>query len=246
MRLLAVLLLLIGAPAAAQSVSVLTYHRFSPDRSSGATTVSTPVFAAQIERIATLGIAVVPLRAVFDGRALPGRAVAITADDGHRSVYTEMYPILKARRLPFTLFINPPGIGGGSYLRWAELAEMTASGLADIEAHTMSHPDFRATRGRLGADAFAAFVQRELEEPRRVLGARLGVSADILAWPYGNSDAGLVAAAEAAGYAAAFALGGEAARPGAPRFAIPRYQVYEGDLGARLDAVLGGVPRRRK
>ena len=239
----ALLLLLLTCPAAAQTVSILTYHRFNPDRAPGPTTVTTAVFAAQMDRIAAAGIPVIPLRALIDGTALPPHAVAITADDGHRSVFTEMYPILKAHRFPATLFLNPPGLDHGSYLRWPELTEMQASGLIDCEPHTISHPDFRAERARRTPQAFAALVKRELEDSRRTLIARLGGKQDLLAWPYGIHEPDLEAAAQAAGYSAAFALGGHAAPSGGPLFAIPRYQVYDSDRGARFDAILAGTPR---
>ncbi|MCX7380525.1 MAG: polysaccharide deacetylase family protein [Alphaproteobacteria bacterium] len=243
-----VLALLLALPARAETtfVSILTYHRFNPQGSTGATTVSTKVFAAQMARIAERAIPVVVLRAVVLGEGLPARAVAITADDGHRSVYTEMFPILKRHGFHATLFLNPPGLGQGSYLRWEEIAEMLASGLIDCAPHTISHPNFPGERARRTPPDFARFLARELRDPREVLAARLGVAADLLAWPYGIHDAELEEAAEAAGYLAAFALGGRAAPAGAPRFAIPRYQVYEADIGARFDAVLNGVPRSAK
>ncbi len=246
MRLIAALLLLLfAAPACAQTVSILAYHRFSPDHAPGATTVTTRVFAAQLDRIAALGIPVIPLRALFDGTTLPQRAVAITADDGHRSVFTEMFPLLQAHRFHATLFLNPPGLGHGTYLRWEEIAAMQASGLVDAEPHTMTHPDFRTERTRRPPEAFAAFLRQELEAPRRLLAARLGGTMDLLAWPYGINDPALHQAAQAAGYRAAFALGGRAAPPDAAPFAIPRYQVYDTDLGARFDAILSGRPRAK-
>ena len=244
MRLIAALLiLLLAPPAEAQTVSILTYHRFNPDHAPGATTVTTRTFAAQMNRIVALGIPVIPLRALFDGTTLPPRAIAITADDGHRSVFSEMFPILKAHRFPATLFLNPPGLGQGSYLRWPELLEMQATGLIDCEPHTISHPDFNTERKRRSPEAFVAFLRHELEDSRTLLRSRLGGPQDLLAWPFGIHDPALEAAAQAAGYTAAFALGGRAAPAEGPKFAIPRYQVYETDLGARFDAILAGTPR---
>jgi len=247
MRLvIALLLLLSPALARAQpaTVSVLVYHRFSPTGSTGATTVSTPVFAAQMERIAELHIPVVPLRALLAGTGLPPHAIAITADDGHRSVFTEMFPILQRHGFPVTLFLNPPGLGHGSYLRWEEIATMRASGLIDCEPHTLSHPNFNDERARRTPEAYAAFVRHELEGGRAELRQRVGGAQDMLAWPFGIHDPALDAAAAEAGYVAAFALGGRVAVADGPPFGIPRYQVYEADQGARLDAVLRGVPRR--
>jgi peptidoglycan/xylan/chitin deacetylase (PgdA/CDA1 family) len=53
---------------------------------------------------------VVPLAALLEGRA-PERAVALTFDDGYRSVYTHARPLLLARRLPATLYLATAAIG---------------------------------------------------------------------------------------------------------------------------------------
>jgi peptidoglycan/xylan/chitin deacetylase (PgdA/CDA1 family) len=37
---------------------------------------------------------------------LPTRSVVITVDDGHRSVYTHMFPLVKQYRVPVTLFVH--------------------------------------------------------------------------------------------------------------------------------------------
>jgi peptidoglycan/xylan/chitin deacetylase (PgdA/CDA1 family) len=223
-------------------VPVLAYHRFDPVRATGATTVATPTFAAQMAQIVAAGRTVARLRDVAAGAPLPARAVSITADDGHRSVYTEMFPLLKRHGFHATLFLNPPGIGHGSYLRWEELAEMQASGLVECQPHTLSHPDFRAERARRTPADFAAFVRHELAGARQWLREHLGGPQDILAWPYGIHAPDLEEAAREAGYTAAFALGGRAVTPASPRFALPRYQIYEADGPARFGAVLRGVP----
>jgi peptidoglycan/xylan/chitin deacetylase (PgdA/CDA1 family) len=41
--------------------------------------------------------------------------VAITVDDGHLSVYTELYPLILKHRPPVTLFIYPSAISNASY-----------------------------------------------------------------------------------------------------------------------------------
>ena len=60
-------------------------------------TVTTPVFEAQFKLIQERGYKVIPLAALVaalgDSAApLPERAVVLTADDGHRTVYSDMFP----------------------------------------------------------------------------------------------------------------------------------------------------------
>ena len=58
-------------------------------------TVTTPVFESHLKLLRDHGYTVVPLRQLVryllgEEGSLPPKAVAITADDGHRSVYTDI------------------------------------------------------------------------------------------------------------------------------------------------------------
>jgi len=48
--------------------------------------------------------------------AIPDNAVVLTFDDGYRSNYTEVYPILKKYRIPATIFLMVGMIGSGRVL----------------------------------------------------------------------------------------------------------------------------------
>jgi len=238
---------LLAWPAAAQQVSVLTYHRFDPRVANAATVVQTQVFITQMEWLRAHDISVVRLGAIVDalagGTPLPEKSVAITADDGWRSVYTEMFPVIRRLGFPVTLFINPPAIGhGGAYLTWAQIEDMRASGLVEFQAHTQTHPNFNDDRARRTAADYAAFVDRELGGSRTLLQDHTGRVA-FLAWPYGIHDAALEAAAGRDGFTAAFALGSHPVLPNSPIFAIPRYQVYNTDNAARFAAIVAGQAR---
>ncbi len=229
-------------------MAVLTYHRFHPGVSTSATTVSTPVFATQMAWLASNHVTVAPLRsslALAHGTAGVSTTVAITADDGWRSVYTEMFPILRQHNFHATLFINPPAIGqGNAYLTWPMITEMLKSGLVDVQPHTQTHPNFNTERARLTPAAFQAYLDQEIAGSRGAITSRLGLPADLLAWPFGIHDAQLEAAAQKAGCIAAYALGSSAIMPGSPDFALPRYQVYETDNQARFAWLVAGNPRQ--
>ncbi|MBC7634464.1 MAG: polysaccharide deacetylase family protein [Acetobacteraceae bacterium] len=247
MRALA-LALLLAWPAVAQPVSVLTYHRFDKHFAGAATVVETQVFIAQMEWLRAHDVAVVRLStivaAVSGGAPVAEKSVAITADDGWHSVYTEMFPVIRRLGYPITLFINPPTIGqGGAYLTWAQIDDMRASGLVELQAHTQTHPNFNAERIRRTPADYAAFIDRELGGGRDTLRDHVG-AVPYLAWPYGIHDRVLQAAAARVGFTAAFALGSRPVLATSPVFAIPRYQVYNTDTGARFAAIVAGLPRR--
>lgn len=84
-------------------------------------------------------------------RPLPPKAVLLTFDDGYKSFYTRVYPLLQAFRFPAVLALVgswldvAPGekvVYGnelrqrGDFLDWAEIKEMAASGLVEIASHS--------------------------------------------------------------------------------------------------------------
>jgi peptidoglycan/xylan/chitin deacetylase (PgdA/CDA1 family) len=238
----------LASPAAAQQppIPVLTYHRFDPSVAKATTVVTDAVFIRQMEYLAAHDIHVVTLKAALEaihGGKSVGSAVVLTADDGWRTVYTDMFPIIRRMNLPVTLFINPPMIGGGAFLTWPMIEDMMKSGLVDVQAHTMTHPNFNTERARRDPAGYATFVAHELEGSRPPIAQHLALPADELAWPFGIHDVTLEAAAAKAGYTTAFALGSRAMAPGDPDFALPRYQVYDTDNDTKFGWIASGHPR---
>ena len=243
-----------GATTAAwadETIPILVYHRFAL-RSTGPTTVTTTEFEQQLDWLADHQFRVVPLHSAVDAvrgthPSSAGAAVAITVDDGHESVYTQLYPIVLRRHLPVTLFIYPSAISRASYaLTWEQLDVMHRSGLVDVQSHTFWHPNFRTERKRLGDDAYQTFVYVQLTRSKRELERRLGLTVDLLAWPYGIVDAELEQAAARAGYSAAFAYAGGPAQAGDEPFAIPRIAVSDGARGDVFAALVDPTRARRR
>src|SRR5512135_1051623 len=129
-----------GAEPGATAVPILVYHRVGAVVTD-TMTVRTPVFLAQLEYLRANGYTVIPLQrlvAYIAGEAavLPARSVVITVDDGHKSVFTDMFPLLNRYHIPVTLFIYPSAISNASYaMTWQQLRELRNSGLVDIQSH---------------------------------------------------------------------------------------------------------------
>ncbi len=230
------------------AVPVLVYHRFNPQEA-GPTTVKTSTLKSQLAWLAEHGYKIVPLAEVIqfvrDGRPPEPGAVAITVDDGHRSVFTEMFPVIRQQRIPVTLFIYPSAISRASYaLTWDELREMQRSGLVDVQSHTYWHPNFHREKTRRSPADYQAFVAFQLNHSRAVLEQQLGVQVNLLAWPFGIVDPELEQAAAHAGYIAAFAYTGGLVRTRANRFAIPRIAVSDRDRGEALSRLLHPAAER--
>lgn len=227
----------------ATSVAILVYHRFGEVASDNMTVTAT-VFESHLRTLQRDGYTVIPLRTLVaffrgEGPPPPPRAVVITADDGHRSVYSSMFPLITRYRVPVTLFIYPSAISNASYaMTWAQLDELQRSGLFDIQSHTYWHPNFAREKRRLGKDDYERLVDSQLTRAKRVLERNLGIHVEFLAWPFGIHDDNLALKAREAGYVAAFTLERRHARATDPLMALPRYLMTDADRGHAFERLL--------
>lgn len=238
-----------GAPAhatraggGASGVPILLYHRFG-SVAADSMTVTTATFASHLAYFQANGYTVIPLRNLVayiagGGPAPDERAVAITADDGHESVYTDMFPLIKRYHVPVTLFVYPSAISNAAYaMTWAQLREMRDSGLVDIQSHTYWHPNFKREKKRLSGAEYDSFVRLQLTRSREALERQLGGHVDMLAWPFGIYDRDLTDRARQARYLAGFTLERRRAGRGDDLMALPRYLMTDrmrGRLFAKL------------
>jgi len=146
---------LLGPLARAQqgAIPILHYYNFDLNRV-GPTTVTTSVFEEQLIWLRDHDYTVVPLSMVIgafgQGRSLDPKSVAITVDDGWKSQFTLMFPIIRRYNLPVTLFVYTDAISAiPAALTWDEISEMQDTGLVEVQSHTCSHPDFLLHRRRL-------------------------------------------------------------------------------------------------
>jgi peptidoglycan/xylan/chitin deacetylase (PgdA/CDA1 family) len=225
--------------------SILLYHRLGPV-AKDAMTVRTSTFRSQLDYLNQHGHPIIPLRTLISyllgqGPAPPPRAVVITADDGHASVFTEMLPIVREYRAAVTLFVYPSAISNASYaMTWDQLDALNRTGLFDIESHTYWHPNFMVERRRLSPAAYRMFVTMQFVKPRTVLRAKLGVEADLIAWPFGIHDDELSIMARQAGYIAAFTLERRVVTAHERIMALPRFLVTDGATGRTFASMLPG------
>lgn len=197
-------------------------------------TISTEAFRQQLDALAAHGYTVVPLEDVVDfvaGRraTLPARSAAITVDDGWRSTKSEIARELNGREQPFTAFIYARVVDRHSHhpynLSWDDVAELARGGV-DVESHTYSHSFLsRARHAEMDDDAYADWLDDELLGSRESIALHSGRPVKFLAYPFGDYDAGVKAAAKAAGYSAAFTVTpGVVTRLSDP-FALKRYLI---------------------
>lgn len=172
--------LLAMAPGGAEPLgaTLLTYHRVGGGTDDE---LDMPVahLAAQLDHLVAGGHDVLSLDAALDRLdASDDRpSVVLTFDDGFADVHLRGWPLLRERKLPFTLYLTAGLVGGrlrweGSTalsqgeaaLTWDAVGEMHESGLCTVANHTWDHPG--------PDDVDLAQLDRCSDEIQQRLGAR--------------------------------------------------------------------------
>jgi peptidoglycan/xylan/chitin deacetylase (PgdA/CDA1 family) len=182
-----------------------------------------------------------------------GRCLAVTFDDAYKSILEAAAPILKAFRLPATVFVPTAFASSGEPLAWpgtdswleteyaVELEPMTWDDLRklghsgwEIGSHSRTHPKL--------VELDDAALADELRRSREDIESALDRPCATLAYPYGEHDHRVVAAAEAAGYRAAATRPARLNEGSALRW--PRVGIYRVDAPWRFAAKVSPTVRR--
>jgi peptidoglycan/xylan/chitin deacetylase (PgdA/CDA1 family) len=233
------------------SVPILLYHRFGPTVADSMTT-KTQVFAAQLQWLKDHQYTVIPLRTLVnylrgEGPAPPPKSVVICTDDGHKTVYSDMLPLVRKYNIPVTLFLYPSCISNASYaMPWEQVKQLQQTGLFDMQGHTFWHPNFKKDKKKMTPAEFQKDLDKQLVTSKAVLEKRLGTKVDMLAWPFGIYDKELEDAAAKAGYVVAFSIDRRNASKAENMMAQPRYLMVNGDdSGKRFEAIVTGQAQEK-
>jgi peptidoglycan/xylan/chitin deacetylase (PgdA/CDA1 family) len=223
-------------PAKPRAVGrILCYHSIG-QAAWGVNDVSPERFRRHIELALEHGYRFVPASRVVETGGTT-EELAITFDDGLRSVMTAAAPILKDYGIPWTVFVvsdwcdQRSSFGADTFLKWRDVETIMAAG-AEIGSHSVTHPNFGALS--LGQ------MQDELGRSRQVIAERVGLAAPTFAIPFGQSGnwtATAAAEARAAGYTTVYAQAEETR----PEGTIARTFVTKFDDARIFAALLGGA-----
>lgn len=214
---------------------LLCYHSVGePDL--GVNDCSPSRFRRHIEFATGLGFRFVPAAQIAKGLGGP-RDIAITFDDGWKSVFTIAAPLLAEHGIPSTLFVATGWIEGQSewhrlrMMTWDQLGELSNMGV-EIGSHSVTHPDFGTI------DSQSTF--EELSSSRVTLKSRLGIEVDSFAIPFGQSKNWTPIAQDAARHVGYNLIYSQAENT-RPRGTIPRTFVTWMDSDRVFNALLKGV-----
>lgn len=236
LRMLLVLgcLLTFAVPAVMAQVAIFCYHEV--DRPNDAFAVSSGRLEAHLKYLKKAGYHFVTLDeylAYTDGTLkLPDKSVMITFDDGYRSFYTKVYPLLKKYDIPAMLAIVTSWTDGEglptdvrAVATWDELKEMEQSGLVTVVSHTHALHKQQALdpqgdrngiagshlylNGRYETDEeYDRRLDNDMAQTQAEFQQYLGHPSKVLVWPYGIYSGPAIAAAARHGMTATFLLDG--------------------------------------
>jgi len=228
-----------------QTIPVLCYHRCS-DVTKDSMTIKTKEFAKQLEWIKQNGYTVITLDTAaqyINGKikSIPAKSIVITADDGHKSVYTDMVPLIKKYKVPVTLFIYPSAISNAKYaMTWDQLRELEATKLFHVESHTYWHPNFKREKKSLSKEEYEKSVHAQLYKSKATLEKKMGHTIKYLAWPFGIYDDDLLKRAREAGYEMSFSIDNAHMKRGIDTMKQPRYMIVDAYDLKRFESISSG------
>jgi len=213
-------------PISYYHAAIIMYHHIST-QTPPSTSTSPDDFIKHLDSLEENGFEIWSLDRIAQQikrrRPLPDKIAAITFDDGYISVYEEALPILKERKLPFTIFINADPVNEKRplYMSWEQLKEAQEAG-GIIANHTLSHPHLnRKLENETTAD-WLKRVEYEITANQQEIIQHLGDAPKLFAYPYGEYTPEVQKLVKKMGYIA-FGQQSGAASPYSSITALPRF-----------------------
>jgi len=190
-------------------------------------------FTAHLDYFEQAGITPISLQQLYEhwflNAPLPEKPIVLTFDDGYRSMYTTVYPLLKERGWSGTFFCITNARWSDNYLLSDMIAEMAANGM-EIGSHTVSHLELNA----LSSEQLVT----ELSESREILSSITGKDVNMLCYPAGRYHDEAKTAAEENGYLLAVTTNYGLAAKSQGAFELNRIRISSGCGAAWLKSTL--------
>ncbi|MCL1147283.1 polysaccharide deacetylase family protein [Shewanella marinintestina] len=212
----------------AHAAVILQYHHVS-DTTPAITSVTPAQFKEQMQYLAENNFNVVPLSTVVESikakQTLPAKTIAITFDDGYRSIANTAHPILKQYKFPYTLFVSVEPIlkGYGEMMSWQQLITLSNEG-AEIANHSWNHEHLIRKEGNETEAQWIARIENNILRTEAEIARATGQNLKMLAYPYGEYNQQVEDMLAKHGFVA-FGQQSGAAGPYSPLTALPRFPV---------------------
>lgn len=165
--------------------AIIAFH--SIDDSGSVLSFPVRLFESLLESLSLSNIPVLSLDELLKNETKKG--IALTFDDGMKSVFSEALPVLKEYKLASHLYLTAGVVGKNNQwptqpksarefemLSWDDIERLQNAGMS-IESHTMTHPDMRVLS--------VAQMEEECELADELIERHTGRRPQYFAYPYG-------------------------------------------------------------
>ena len=157
----------------------IMYHRFDESKYPS-TNIQLDVFKEQLDIIERENIKFIHPKDF--GKSLTQnkkqRKILFTVDDGLLSFYKNAWPILKAKRIPFILFVNTREVGSFNYMNWSQILELYNDENVEIGNHSHSHEYL--------VEETAEVIKTDIKKSMKIFEEKLGSNSEFFSYPFGE------------------------------------------------------------
>ena len=155
------------------------YHRFNENKYPS-TNIQMDIFEKQMEIIKEQNYEFYdPKNFVKEFEKIKeNKKILITIDDAFKSFYTEAWPFLKEKKIPFILFVSTEPIGKYGYMNWDEIKEIDNSEFGYIGHHSHTHEYL--------IDMSDKEFENDIETATKIFKNQLGYVPNIFSYPFGE------------------------------------------------------------
>ena len=155
------------------------YHRFNENKYPS-TNIQMDIFEKQMEIIKEQDYEFYdPKNFVKEFEKIKeNKKILITIDDAFKSFYTEAWPFLKEKKIPFILFVSTEPIGKYGYMNWDEIKEIDNSDFGYIGHHSHTHEYL--------IDMSDKEFENDIETATKIFKNQLGYVPNIFSYPFGE------------------------------------------------------------
>ncbi len=147
------------------------------------------------------------------------RKILLTIDDGFLSFYENAWPILKAKKIPFILFVSTREIGAFNYMTWDQIKEISKEDFVEIGNHSHTHEYLVDERDEL--------IKEDIAKSISIFKKNLGKNSDFFSYPFGEYSNNFKSIIKSFGFKYAFGQHSGVMDETKDFYELPRYPINE-------------------
>jgi peptidoglycan/xylan/chitin deacetylase (PgdA/CDA1 family) len=167
------------------------------------------------------------------------RKILLTIDDAFSSFYENAWPILKAKKIPFILFVNTREVGAYNYMDWDQIKELHKEDFVEIGNHSHSHEYL--------VEENSSVIQKDIKKSIVIFKEKLGNNSDFFSYPFGEYSLEFKEIIKSLGFKYAFGQHSGVIDDTKDFYELPRFPINEkyGDL-KRFETLIKTLPFKYK